>query len=296
MDWNDLRYLLAVRRRGTLAGAAKDLGVTKATVSRRLAAVEEALGGALFERRPAGLVLTPAGEDTASTAERIEEMCDALVERLSAARDDRPAGLVRLTAPAWLADRLLLSALPELRTRLPEIEIDLVGSNRILNLVQREADLAIRNVVPDQQSLVSRRIGHLGGCVYASPLYLERRGVPAGPDDVRTHDVVAYESLGGMPGYEWMRDAERGGRIVFRANDPVALASAAAAGLGLAALPCLVGDAERGLVRVPTLGMATTPMYLVVHEQLRAAARIRAVMTFVEELFVRHRAALTGEP
>jgi DNA-binding transcriptional LysR family regulator len=160
--------------------------------------------------------------------------------------------------------------------------------------VAREADVAIRNVPPAQQSLVSRRVALLGGCVYASPLYLERRGIPTGVEDVPHHDVVAYESLGGMPGFEWLRDPERGGHIVFRADDPAALASAASAGLGLAAIPCLIGDVETGRVPVPALGFSTTPIYVVTHEQIRGTARVRAVLKFVEELMERNRATVEG--
>jgi DNA-binding transcriptional LysR family regulator len=261
LDWNDLRYLLAVRRRGTRAAAAKELKVTKGTVSRRLGALEESLGVAVVERQPGGFVLTREGKEAAATGEHVERLCEDLEERVNGARTDRAVGLVRLTAPSWLADRLVLPALPELRAREPELEIELLGTSRILDLVKREADIAIRNVVPEQQSLVSQRVAILGGCVYASPLYLERRGIPKDVEDVRQHDVVAYESFGGIPGFEWLQGPERGGRIVFRADDPAALASAASAGFGLAAIPCLIGDTEPGLVRVPSLGFATTPLY-----------------------------------
>lgn len=294
MDWNDLRFLLAVQRKGSLARAAGHLEVTKTTVSRRLAALEQSLGVKLVQRKPGGLVLTAAGREVVEAAQGMDEAIGALEERLAMADDARPRGTVRLTAPQWLAARLLIPALPDLKKRYPDLDVQLVGTNQILNLAQREADLAIRNVRPKQKSLVVRRLVQLGGCVYASKLYLERRGRPASPASLAGHDVLAYEGLGGMPGFEWLRDPARGGRIVFRANDPEALVGAATAGLGLCAVPCLLGDAEPRLERVSSLGFARCEMLLVTHEEIRAMARIRVVSDFVVELMRKNEATIAG--
>jgi molybdate transport repressor ModE-like protein len=294
VNWDDLRYLLAIQRRGTLAGAAQELKVTKATASRRLAALEESVGARLVERKPSGLVLTPAGLEYLETARQIEEAVTSVAGRVASSADARPSGLVRLTAPKWVAERLLIPALPELRSSYAELEVDLIGTNQILNLAQHEADLAIRNVRPTHRSLTARRIGELGGCVYASEAYLARRGHPASAEAVGGHDVLVYESLGGIPGFEWMRDPAHGARIAFRANDARALLSAATSGLGLAALPCMLGDVEDALRRVPTLGFSRCDILLVTHEQVRATARIRAVSEFVVGVFTRQRALIAG--
>ena len=134
----------------------------------------------------------------------------------------------------------------------------------------------------------------IGGCVYASKLYLERRGCPKSPDAIAGHDVLAYEGLGGMPGFEWLRDAARRTHIAFRADDPEALVSAATAGLGLCAVPCLLGDPEPMLVRVETLGFSRCDLFLVTREEIRGTPRIRAVSEFVAELFQRNRAMVEG--
>jgi DNA-binding transcriptional LysR family regulator len=296
VDWDDLRYLLAVHRRGSLAAAAKELGVTKATASRRLAALEAALATRLFERKPAGLVLTAAGVAAIETAEDVDAQLAQLADRVGAASDARPRGVVRFTAPPWLAERVIIPALPALAAQHPALELQLVGTNTVLNLAQREADLALRNVKPTQPSLASRKVGRLGGCVYASALYLERRGTPSSRADLAGHDLLVYESLGGMPGFEWLRDEPTGGRIAFRANDPVALLGAATAGLGLAAIPCLLADPEPSLRRVPALGFGYTDLHLVMLESLRTTARVRAVVAFVAELLVRDRAMIEGSP
>jgi DNA-binding transcriptional LysR family regulator len=176
----------------------------------------------------------------------------------------------------------------------PELEVELLGTNQMLNVAQREADLALRNVRPSQRSLTARKVGVLGGCVYASKLYLERRGTPASPDAIAGHDVLVYETFGGMPGFEWLREPARGGCVAFRANDPAALASAATAGLGLVAVPCMLGDREPSLVRVPTLGFSRCDLLLVTHEDLRGTPRIRAVSDFVADLLRRNRSTVEG--
>jgi len=294
MDWNDLRYLLAVHRHGSLARAAKELDVTKATASRRLAALEKALGAPLVELKPAGLVLTDAGRDAIGAAERVDATVGSLQARLSGAGGSRPRGSVRLTAPQWLAARFIIPALPNLKQLYPDLDVQLVGTNQILNLAQREADVAIRNVRPKHKSLASRKLVVLGGCVYASKLYLDRRGQPRSPDALEGHDVLVYETLGGMPGFEWMRDSARGGRIAFRANDPAALVGAATAGLGLCAVPCLLGDREPALVRVPSLGFARCDLFLVTHTETGKTPRVRAVTGFIVDLLAANRAAIEG--
>lgn len=294
MDWNDLRYLLAVHRHGSLARAARELKVTKATCSRRLAALERALGVRLVERNPNGLTLTAAGREALGAAERIDSDLGSLEQRLAAAGDSRPRGTVSLTAPPWLAARLLIPALPELKAQHPELEVQLVGTNAILNLAQREADVAIRNVKPTHKSLATRKLVELGGCVYGSRLYLERRGQPRSPEALEGHDVLVYETLGGMPGFEWLRDPARGGRVAFRANDPEALVGAATAGLGLCAVPCLLGDPEPALARVPSLGFNRCDLFLVTHEETRKTPRVRAVTDFLVALVRRHQARIEG--
>jgi molybdate transport repressor ModE-like protein len=294
MDWNDLRYLLAVHRHGSLARAAKELKVTKATASRRLAALEKSLGTRLVERKPAGLVLTEAGRDAISAAERVDAALGSLQERLAVKDDARPAGTVRLTAPQWIAARFIIPALPDLAKQHPGLDVQLVGTNQLLNLAQREADVAIRNVRPKHKSLAARKVIALGGCVYASKLYLDRRGVPRSADALEGHDVLVYETLGGMPGFEWMRDPARGGRIAFRANDPEALVGAATAGLGLCAVPCLLGDPQPTLARVETLGFSSCDLFIVTHTETGKTPRVRAVTSFIGQLLHDNRAAIEG--
>jgi molybdate transport repressor ModE-like protein len=294
MDWNDLRYLLAIHRGGSLAAAAKELGVTKATASRRLAALEEALGVELAQRTPDGVVLTDAGRNAIAAAEEMDRSAGSLRDSLAASSAGGVHGVVRLTAPQWLAERTFLSELPALKQRYPRLEVELLGTNTVLDLTRREADLALRNVRPTQQSLVFRKTGMLAGYIYGSKLYMERRGRPATRADLEQHDLLAYAGLGGMPGFEWLRDPPLSSRIVFRANDPVGLRSAAAAGLGLAALPAVLGDEEPALERLEVLGAGSTEMFLVMPEALKDSAGVRVVSDFIDGVLRQQYARLSG--
>jgi molybdate transport repressor ModE-like protein len=284
MDWNDIRYLLALSRRGSLAKAAVDLGVTKATASRRLDALEEALGTTLVERRAAGFVLTEAGADAVRAGEEMERAAATLRERVAARRDDVPSGVVRLTAPPWLADKLIIPALPRFRERYPELEVRLLESNRMLDMVEREADLALRNVIPASGPLFAQRVGELAGCIYGSDLYLARRGEPRSREDLLEHDLVAYEMIGGMPGFEWIADPSFASRVAFRAVDPAGLCAAIGSGLGLGAIPCVLGETDGRLRRIEALGVGYSPLYLVAHEEMRDVARVKAVRQLVGEV------------
>ncbi|MBX7083941.1 MAG: LysR family transcriptional regulator [Nannocystaceae bacterium] len=293
VDWNDLRYLLAVDRRGSLARAAAELGVTKATVSRRIDALEEALGTTLVERGASGWTLAEAGRRVVRTATEVEAACLAM-ERDLARADERVEGVVRLTAPPWIAERLVIPAMPRLLARHRALDLRVLGSHELLDLVGRAADLALRNVIPTHGPLVVRRVGELAGCVYGSPLYLEHRGHPRDRAALSEHDLVGYEGMGGMPGFEWMREPPFAARVVFRASDPVGLASAIAAGLGLGAIPCLLGETMPNLVRVESLGVGFSPLYLVTHEDLVETARARAVARFLVEVLRANEGVLMG--
>src|SRR5262249_44604298 len=134
----------------------------------------------------------------------------------------------------------------------------------------------------------------LAGCVYASPLYLQQRGVPRERAELRDHDLLIYEGRGGMPGFEWMADPAWAPRVAFRAGDPVGLASAAASGLGLAAIPCILGETDPSLRRVESLGVGFSPLYLVTRDELQHAPRLRAVWQLVTEVLRDNEGVLMG--
>jgi len=252
IDWDDLRYVLAVQRAGTLIAAARALSVDKATVSRRIAALEESLGVRLFDRKPDGYGVTPHGEQVLAAVTEIDQTIATLAARLGDQRGDS-AGVVHLTVPQFFASRVLFPALPAFRARHPGIELVVNASSSVLNIAQREAEVGLRNTRPDQSSVMVRRVGVLGAALYASRAYLERRGTPATPAQIGQHELVAWDrAFTFVPLFAWMEGS--GARVALRVNDAAVLADAVAAGIGLGVLPRLLGDEHADLVRLDAFG------------------------------------------
>ena len=172
LDWDDLRFFLAVARHGSLSAAAKDLRVAQSTVGRRLASLEASLGVRLLNRTPDGYVLTLAGEDVREKAERLEAEARSL-ERNVGGRDTRLAGLVRITCTETVASHIVAPCFAALHLQHPDILIEVIPDPRDLSLAMREAEISVRLSRPDQHDLVVRRIGNLAFGLYASPRYLE---------------------------------------------------------------------------------------------------------------------------
>lgn len=294
LDWNDLRYFLAVSRTGTLVKAARELGVEHTTVSRRLAALERALDTRLFIRGPDGLTLTAAGADVLPAAEAIQRNVDA-VERLVGGQDQKIEGKVRLTIPEAL-NTYVLQSLAVLRERHPGLLVEVLSDNRDLDIRRGEADLAIRIRDVSDPDLIGRRIGSSGWALYAAPAYIERKGTIATPSDLRGHDVIQYEaSLARIPGAVWLATHAPEANVVVRGNSVAAVCDAAAVGFGLAALPCFLGERNPALRRFYPECIGTADIMLVVHPDLARVARVRATMDFIVELFLRDAALIAGD-
>lgn len=292
LDWNDLRYVLAVRRSGTLAGAARTLEVDKATVSRRVAALEHALDVRLFDRRPDGYTITPHGERVLSAVAEIDDRVAALVAELSEARGDS-TGVVFLSVPQFFASEVLLPALPAFRAAHPGIEIVLNASSSVMNVARREAEVGLRNVKPQQLSVTVKRVGKLAMALYASKPYLARRGTPQRPADVEAHDLIGWpDAFTYAEAFRWV--GQSGARIAVRVNDAAVLCDAAAAGLGIAALPSILGDERAGLVKLDTFGMGRDEIYAVAPGELRRSGRVRAVIELLVRAWKDNAARLSG--
>ncbi len=175
LDWDDLRFFLAIARQGSLSAASKQLHVAQSTVGRRLASLEATLGVRLLNRTPEGYLATLAGEDVRRQAERVEVEALSL-ERQVGGQDTRLAGLVRITCAETIASNLIAPGLGTLHLKNPDIMVELIPNPKELSLSMREADTSIRLRQPDQHDLVVRRIGTLAFGLYASPGYLERHG------------------------------------------------------------------------------------------------------------------------
>lgn len=271
MEWSDLRYVLTVARAGTLAAAARRLGVNQTTAARRLKAAEAALGARLFERRDGVLRPTKAGEAAVARAAQVEEEVRVL-ERGIGGADAAVAGTVRFTAVPILANRLLIPAAPTLLARHPELRLELIAEPRNLSLTRREADVALRLARPETGAALARRIGRLDYAVYGP--HRRKRGDLAW--------ITYEEGLSHLPQARFIAAQEQAIAPLLL-NDAEAIVQAVRAGLGKSLLPCFVGDHEPGFERLGRVVLARD-IWLMVHRDLRTQARVAAVIDWVMEL------------
>jgi DNA-binding transcriptional LysR family regulator len=293
--WDDLRVFLHIARERTLSGAARRLRVDQSTMSRRLAALEASTKTRLFDRTPSGYALSAAGEAVLENLQNMEAEA-AAIERKLVGQDARLEGRVRLATSDSFAAWFLLRHVTGLRERHPGIVLELVTGNQTADLARRDADLSLRLTKPTQPNLIARRIGQGAWAVYAAKTYLAKRGVPELRRGFAGHDLVAFdEELGGTLGARWLRVNAAQGRVVLSSNSLICQAAAVLSGLGVSALPCVLGDVERGLVRLPPGVIGHHDIWLVVHPDVRGSARVRAVMDSLVELIEAQSPLLAGK-
>jgi DNA-binding transcriptional LysR family regulator len=284
MWWESLVVLDVLHRAKTMSRAARELGVDKATVSRRIAELERSAPALLFERRGGQIELTPYGARALSAFAEHERSRQRLACELEHAESEL-AGSVRLTAPAFFACAIIVPALRTFLDEHPQISVQLDGSNRLRDLTRAEADVAIRNLRPSEGGLDVRKVGRMGIAMFASRAYLARRGGLHAPHQLTGHELLSYDSgpYAG-PGFEWLPQAAQQARVAFSANDAFPLRDAVRAGLGLATLPHFLGDEAAELVRVPGGGEGVTDIWVVTRAEQRRVPRIRKVVQFVSEI------------
>ena len=294
LDWNDLRYFLAVSRAGSLVGAARSLGVRHSTVGRRVEALEAALGVRLFSRAPDGLALTEAGSAIVPLAEEAERAV-AAVERRVAGGDQRIDGIVRVTTSKSFSS-FLMRRLPELQAQYPTLTVEVLSGNAALDLMRREADLAIRFVETTEADLICKRLGDAGWSLYASKTYLDRAGSPKTPADLARHDIIGFdETMAGSPGAIWLEAHKAGARVVVRCNSLMSALNAGVAGMGVTVLPCFLAEAEPGLRRLTDAVLATRAIWVVFHPDVAQIRRVRTVIDFVSTIVAREATTFRGE-
>jgi len=278
-DWEDLRHFAALAEAGTLSGAARRLRVDHATVGRRVASLEGALGIRLVDRLPRRCVLTEAGQRIAALAGEIGEQAHAIERAARGFQAPAVAGRVTLSAPPIFASHFLAPRLAPLRQQHPLLRLVLSGEAASVSLSRQEADLAIRLGRPQEHSSIVRRLGAMRFGLYAAQHY-RALAEPGG------WEFVAYSpALDHLPQQQWLRTVAGERPVVFEAGDLASQHAAVRSGVGVAALPCFLAAHDMGLVRLA----AETPapvreLWLVVHADLRRAPAIRAVMDFVAAL------------
>jgi len=274
MHWDDLKYVLALNRTGTLVGAGRLLNVNTSTVGRRIVALEEALGTRLYHRRAGGYHATPAARRVVACAEEMELQATAL-ERQLAGSDARLEGHVRITALDNFLDRLVLPALPGFLKPHPGLELTLESDLRLFELARGEADIAIRTSEPDHPEMVVRRLGAIATAFYQArgatwtddlPLI----GLPESPGNAHYNDFI-------------LKKVPRG-RIVARANTESRITDLVRQGIGIGYVDCFVGEQEPDMERLPGFGLTEATLNAVTHVEMRRSPRVRAVLDFLTAL------------
>lgn len=295
MDWDDLRYVLAVARAGSALGAARALCVNQTTVLRRLDVLEARLGAPLFQRSRTGQQLTATGELTAETAARVEREVEALNAALAAQRRTL-AGSVRVTASETLANRLVTPCLRRFSALHPDIAVELIATDERLDIARGDADVALRaGIRPEGAGIVARRLPDSDWTIYCGRAYAAERGLPTCREDIARHDIVGMDGrLAQLAAAVWLAESAPGSAMRFRSNSLINLVSNLKAGLGLGALPVIVGDVEPDLVRcLPPPPELRAELWLVVREDLKSRPHIRAFTNFLTG-YVRE--TLSGTP
>lgn len=294
-DWNDLRYFLAVAREGSTLSAAKAIDVSQPTVQRRLAALEESVGRKLVERHPTGYRLTELGKALLPHAKEVERSVATLQRHLSSGGHEQ-SGTLRVTCPEGMASRLLTPLIEAFQVKYPALRVDLIMTDRRLDLAGGEAEVAVRMNEPGASSLVARKIADSFWAVYGSRSYVERHGRPRRLEELDDHAVIAFEGdVAESHASAWLRAAAARARIAARANSMLGVLAAVKSGAGLAPLSMALGSSE-GLEPVfSPVAELSSRIYLVMHSDLRSNARVRAFCDFVAKEIVRFRPLLMGK-
>ncbi|BBU30916.1 LysR family transcriptional regulator [Burkholderia sp. THE68] len=297
-DWNELRLVLAIQRDGSLTAASETLGIDHSTAYRRLKALETQLGARLFERLPGGVYQpTEAGARIAAGAERMEDEFLAL-GRDVVGGDHRLSGRLRVTSSETLAYSQLTTHLAAFRRAHPGIVVELSIENRVLSLARREADIALRPVRPKEGELWGKKLAGVAWGWYAAPSYVAEKGALSRSQKLDGHALIGWdEAASGIRAAQWLAINAASASVVYRTNSLVNQLIAARAGVGLALLPCYLGDSDTGVTRVAANPVAEMEgeLWIVTHADLRKTARVRAFFDVVGEGLARQRELFEGK-
>ena len=285
LDWNDLRYFLSVADHGSTLAAGRALRISQTTVARRIAALEQAIGLPLFDRRQAGYALTPAGDALLDRARAVEHAASGFGEAAAAQARD-VTGTVRLTTEEIFANTLLGPMLRELHDLHPGIVIELDTAREIRDLGAGEADIALRSTESEQQAgVVGRRLCIDDWTLYCSRDYAARHGVPKTVEELKSHALVGGGGGNLWRAYEaWIHELGLDEQVAMHHGTSTGLLSAVRSGVGIAVLPCIVADDDPDLIRClpPRRGHGRV-MWLLTHDRVRHAPRVRTVIDFLYE-------------
>jgi DNA-binding transcriptional LysR family regulator len=290
MDWDDIKLFLALMRTGNVRAAAAKANVSHSTVARRIDAMEAKLGARLFERLPTGYALTHVGEDMMDVAEHVEDELEGL-ERRIAGHDSRLSGRIRVTMVDALATNLLMPHLAEFTQKFPEIDLETPVAYEAADLDRREADVALRFARNPPEHLIGRRLLTCAIAAYASQDYLDRHDL----QDPNASRWIGFDGRSPFP--KWVKESSFP-NIPAKGQFVSLLVQLAAckAGMGVAMLPCFLGEPEPSLRRLsPARPDPAFELWILTHRDMRTSARIRVFSEFIAAAIVSHRSQLEGD-
>jgi DNA-binding transcriptional LysR family regulator len=283
-DWSLVRSFLAVLEHGSLLAAARHLQSSQPTLGRHVTELEAQLGVVLFDRSGRGLIPTEAALRLADCARTMQSGADALA-RSAMGAGHAVAGTVRITASQPVSCYVLPPLLARMRLSLPNVQVELVASNTVSNLLRREADIAVRMLQPEQATLIARRVGKVALRACAHQDYLRRRGMPRQLADLLDHDLI-----GGDRNEETLKGFAAGGlpvtreQFAFRTDDLIVVWEAVRAGLGIGFVSEHQIRSDPAVIPLlPKLKIKPLPVWLAVHKEIRTNKRIRAVYDFLAD-------------
>ncbi len=292
MDWDKLRIFHAVADAGSLTHAGDQLHLSQSAVSRQIRGLEESLNATLFHRHARGLILTEQGELLFDATRAMVKRLDAATARIRDSEEE-VFGELRVTTTIGFGTLWLAPRLPKLFSTYPDLNIDLMLEERVLDLPMREADVAIRMKEPSQADLIRKRLMMINMCLFATQKYLDERGTPEGMEDLGTHRLICQNPRSAQVG----AGATLVNELVtydipslLTVNNYYGVLQGVLNNLGIGVLPDYLGQDFDQLVRVlPDVQSSDVPVFLAYPEELRHSQRIKAFRDFVQEEIVAYR-------
>jgi DNA-binding transcriptional LysR family regulator len=290
-SWDDIQYVLAVARTGSFLAASHRLGTNQSTIGRHVQRLEKRLGAKLFDRHSHGMRLTPTGTALIEKARNMETAVNE-IERHLAGVDQKMTGLVRIAVPEGISTYWLTPVMLDFQMRHPQLCIELLGGTGYVDLLAREADVAIRLSVPKQDRYVASRVGRVRFSLFADPKYLDRFGKPSSIEEFRTHRVVDHGGYAVLEALaDWQALVASCSQVVFRPNTTGAFVAAVRAGYGIGLFPDFYRIVAPDLVRLDLdLGLQSS-LWLLSHAETNRNARVHAVFSYLAHRFRQDRRA-----
>lgn len=284
MNWDDLRFFLALAREGTVSGAGNVLGVKHTTVARRIAVFEDQLGSRLFDRTPSGYTMTQAGENLVSHAIGMEELANT-IDRQVFGMDAQLEGTLRIASSYDIFTKLITPNINAFIEKYPAIELEFVASTGLVDLGSRQADIALRISPKPPENLVGRAVAPLGHGIYASEQYLIDR------PSCDTLILWGHDK----PSPAWVTEHFPDARVLARASEILTMMAIVKNSQGIARMPCYIGDSEPGIKRLDiSLDWSGWSMWVLSHVDLRSTARVRVGREFLIDVVEQQRVLIEG--